>query len=205
MSNPGGLSGGFIGGGGGSGGGTSFAGVGNGGQLIDRRFDHVSQAINTLSRRITDLEEARDEKVEPYDVMDSFRATKPDAGEPVNQHYINCLKQNVRLIEENDVLRYQYEAMKNETALCNEQLERLQKTVADKQKVLEDTMDARDRYIKQIYAQHKEIEKNKAIMKCIDIVERIKNDTLTVGEGKRWMVAICEDIQQEIKKEFGVK
>ena len=47
--------------------------------------------------------------------------------------------------------------------------------------------------------------KEQAINKCIDIVERIKNDPLTVGDGKRWMVAICDDILQAIKYEFGVK
>jgi hypothetical protein len=245
MSNPGGLSGGFIGGGGGSGGGTSFAGVGNGGQLIDRRIDYVSQAINTLSRRITDLEEARDEKVEPYDVMDSFRATKKDAGEPANQYFVDCLKENAKLVEENDVLRYQYETMKNETARCKglfDQLaienQRLEKIIADKQKVLDGEKAAainieesstywQQRYNEQLQttdilykeldfyrkiAHDLELEKNdakwykeQAIKKCIDIVEKNKNDPLTRGECKRWMVAICEDIQQEIKKEFGVK
>ena len=47
--------------------------------------------------------------------------------------------------------------------------------------------------------------KEQAIKKCIDIVERIKNDPLTGGECERWMVAICEDIQQVIKNEFGIK
>jgi hypothetical protein len=152
-----------------------------------------------MLNRLADLEAARDAKVEPYD--------KRDAGEPVNKHYIECLKQNARLIEENDVLRYQYEAMKNETARCKAQLDQFEKIVADKQKVLEMVMDQRDRYGKQIYVQHKEVEKNKeqVIKKCIDIVERIKNDPLTVGDGKRWMVAICEDIQRAIKYEFGVK
>jgi len=97
--------------------------------------------------------------------------------------------------------------MKNETARCKAQLDQFEKIVADKQKVLEMVMDQRDRYGKQIYVQHKEVEKNKeqVIKKCIDIVERIKNDPLTVGDGKRWMVAICEDIQRAIKYEFGVK
>jgi hypothetical protein len=102
--------------------------------------------------------------------------------------------------------------MKNETVRCKEQIEQLQIALADKQKVLEMVMDQRDRYGKQIYVQHKELEKNdakwykeQAVKKCIDIVEQIKNDPLTVGDGKRWMVAICEDIQRAIKNEFGVK
>lgn len=49
--------------------------------------------------------------------------------------------------------------------------------------------------------------REQAINKCIDIVELIKNDPLTSGDGicKNWMVAICEDIQKAIKNEFGVK
>jgi len=115
--------------------GIGFGGVGNGGQLMDRRIDHIYKAINTLSLRITDLEVARDEKIERYDVMDSFRATKPDAGEPVNRHLVECLQENARLIEENDVLRYQYETMHKETVRCKSQLEQLQKALADKQTV----------------------------------------------------------------------
>jgi chromosome segregation ATPase len=199
MSNPGGLSGGFIGGGGGSGGGTSFAGVGNGGQLIDRRIDHVSQAINTLSRRITDLEVARDENSERYQAMESFK----DAGEPVNQHYVDCLKQNVRLIEENDVLRYQYEAMKNETVRCKELLAKKNQEID----ILNHRIEFFQKMAHDFELENKDAKwyKEQAIKKCIDIVERIKNDPLTDGDGKRWMVAICEDIQRAIEKEFRVK
>lgn len=136
--------------------GISFGGVGNGGQLMDRRIDRIYKAINTLSLRITDLEVARDEKAEPYDVMDSFRATKPDAGEPTNRYFVDCLKENAKLIEENDVIKYQYEAMHKEAVRCKEQIDQLQKTIADKQKVLEDVMDQKDRYLKQIYALHVE-------------------------------------------------
>ena len=207
------MSGGFIG-----------SGVGGGVHWdknadLEWRLKQMQDDMKFMWNRLTDLEVARDEKVEPYDVMDSFRATKPDAGEPANRYFVDCLKQNAKLIEENVVLQYQYKAMREETARCKEQIEQLQKALADKQKVLEMTIDGRDRYLKQIYPQHKEVEKNTehAIKKCIDIVERIKvdflaevnerikNDPLTVGDGKRWMVAICTDIQQEIKKEFGVK
>jgi hypothetical protein len=87
---------------------------------IEWRLKQMQDDMNIMWSRLNDLEEARDEKVEPYDVMDSFRATKLDAGEPVNRYYIDCLKENARLIEENDVLRYQYEAMKNETMRCKE-------------------------------------------------------------------------------------
>jgi hypothetical protein len=111
--------------------GIGFGGVSNGGQLMDRRIDHIYKAINTLSLRITDLEVARDEKIEPYDVMDSFRATKPDAGEPVNRYLVECLQENAKLIEENDVLRYQYETMKNETVRCKEQIERLREALRE--------------------------------------------------------------------------
>ena len=99
---------------------------------LEWRLKQMQDDMKFMWNRLTDLEVARDEKDEPYDVMDSFRATKkiePDTGEPVNKHYIECLKQNARLIEENDVLRYQYEAMKNETVRCKEQIERFRQTL----------------------------------------------------------------------------
>jgi hypothetical protein len=40
---------------------------------------------------------------------------------------------------------------------------------------------------------------------CLGIVTKIKNDPLTVGEGKRWMVAVCEDIEKAIKKDFDLR
>ena len=229
---------------------------------LEWRLKQMQADMNIIWNRLDELEAARDEKVEP------------DAGEPANQYFVDCLKENAKLIEENDVLRYQYEAMKNETARCKSQLDQFEKIVADMQKVLEMTMDQRDEYGKTLirlkneneqlkedvrgahervkeldkpYAPsikesstywqqryneqlqttdilYKELDffrkmthdlemektdakwyKEQAIKKCIDIVERIKNDPLTGGECKRWMVAICEDIQQAIKKEFGVK
>ena len=298
------MSGGFIG-----------SGVG-GGVHWDKNADlewqlkQMQADMNIMWNRLNDLEEARDEKVEPYDVKDYIRATKPDAGEPTHKYFVACLQENAKLIEENDVLKYQYETMKNETARCKSQLDQFEKIVADKQKVLEMTMDQRDEYGKTLirlknenkrleedvrgahervkeldkpYATQlndyiealgsiakmsKEIDeltkkyegekaaaikleesstywqqkynkqqqetdflnkrldffeklshdlemekkdakwyKEQAIEKCIDIVEKIKNDPLTAGDGicKSWMVAICEDIQKAIKYEFGVK
>lgn len=98
---------------------------------IKWRLDQLVDDMNIMWAKIADLESIRDENSEPYDVMDSFRSSKPDAGEPVNQHYIDCLKQNVRLIEENDVLRYQYETMKNQTISCKEQIERLREALRE--------------------------------------------------------------------------
>jgi len=46
--------------------------------------------------------------------------------------WVDEMYREARLIEENDVLRYQYEAMKNETMRCKEQIDQLQKTIADK-------------------------------------------------------------------------
>ena len=222
--------------------------------------------MNIMWSRLTDLEVARDEKVEP------------DAGEPAGRYLVDCLKQNVKLVEENDVLRYQYETMKNETARCKGLFDQL---VKENQRLEEDVRGAHER-VKELdkpyapkstplsmnelwkqefdeltkkyegekaaaikleesstYWQQKyneqlqttdilykeldffrklsydlEMEKNsakwykeQAIEKCIDIVEQIKNDPLTSGDGicKNWMVAICEDIQKAIKYEFGVK
>ena len=300
---------------------------------LEWRLKQMQADMNIMWNRLNDLEEARDAKVDPNqqagineyrysfdsggpsDVKDYIRATKPDAGEPTHKYFVACLQENAKLIEENDVLKYQYETMKNETGRCKglfDQLaienQRLEMIVADKQKVLEMTMDQRDEYGKTLirlknenkrleedvrgahervkeldkpYApkftdyidalasigkKSKEIDeltkkyegekaaaigleesstywqqkyneqlqttdilykeldffrkltydlemekkdakwyKEQAIEKCIDIVERIKNDPLTAGDGKRWMVAICEDIQKAIKYEFGVK
>ena len=260
---------------------------------LEWRLKQMQADMNIMWNRLNDLEEARDAKVDPNrqagineyrysfdsvgpsDVKDYIRATKPDAGEPTHKYFEACLQENAKLIEENDVLKYQYETMKNETARCKSQLDQFEKIVADKQKVLEMTMDQRDEYGKTLIrlknenqrleedirgshervkllkldkpyalkfsdyidalasigkkskeidelnhrldffekmAHDLELEKNdakwykeQAIKKCIDIVERIKNDPLTVGDGKRWMVAICEDIQKAIKNEFGVE
>lgn len=225
--------------------GNSFSGVVNSGQLMDRRIDHIFQAINTLSHRITDLESirdasdakvepvepidfgdlewrlkqmqqdmkfmwnrladleaARDEKVEPYDVMDSFRATKPDAGEPANRYFVDCLKENAKLIEENDVLSYQYDAMREETVRCKELLAKKNQEID----ILKHRIEFFQKMAHDFELENKDAKwyKEQAIKKCIDIVEQIKNDPLTAGDGKRWMVAICEDIQRAIKNEFGV-
>ncbi|CAB5220786.1 hypothetical protein UFOVP245_27 [uncultured Caudovirales phage] len=272
---------------------------------LEWRLNQMQQDMKFMWNRLADLEAARDEKVEPnqqagideyrysmvansfdgggpYDVMDSFRATKPDAGEPANRYFVDCLKENAKLIEENDVLRYQYEAMKNETARCKGLFDQL---VKENQRLEEDIRGAHERvkeldkpyatqlndyidalasiakmskeldeltkkyegekaaaigleesstYWQQNYNEQLqetdslnkrldffekmsydlEMEKKdakwyreQAINKCIDIVERIKNDPSTVGYGigHRWTVVICEYIQQAIKKEFGVK
>lgn len=45
-----------------------------------------------------------------------------------------------------------------------------------------------------------------AARECLEIVTRIKNEPLTtVSTHREWMVAICEDIEKEIKKEFDLK
>ena len=212
---------------------------------LEWRLKQIQADMNIMWNRLNDLEEARDEKDEPYDVKDYIRATKPDAGEPTHKYFEACLQENAKLIEENKVLQYQYEAMKNETARCKglfDQLvkenQRLEKIIADKQKVFtcekaaainleESSTYWQQKYNKQLQetdflnkrldffekmSYDLEMEKKdakwyreQAIKKCVDIVERIKNDPLTVGDGKRWMVAICEDIQRAIKNEFGVK
>jgi regulator of replication initiation timing len=161
--------------------------------MIDnnRRFDDVFCAIRDMSKRIAALENGRDEKSGPYDVMDSFRSSKieRDAGEPPNRHYIDCLQENARLVEENDVLKYQYEAMHKEAVRCKDQIEKLQL----------ENRDLRWRFDNQPL-----VEKQTA-RACTEIVTKIKNDPLTVGEGKRWMVAVCEDIEREIKKDFDLR
>lgn len=43
-----------------------------------------------------------------------------------------------------------------------------------------------------------------AARECYMIIEKIKNDPLTCGEGKKWMVAVCQDVQRAIEKEFNL-
>lgn len=247
-----------------------FIGSGVGGDVhwdknadLEWRFKQMQDDMNIMWSRLNDLEEDRDEKDKPYDVKDYIRATKPDAGEPPIQYYIECLQENAKLIEENDVLRYQYKTMHEETVRCKEQIEKQRNSAECHGSTIQSLYEQRDellienkklkenltkkyegekaaalnleesstywqqKYNKQLQTtdilKHRieffekmsydlELEKNdakwyreQAINKCIDIVEQIKNDPLTIGDGKRWMVAICEDIQRAIKNEFGVK
>jgi len=145
---------------------------------LEWRLKQMQDDMNIMWSRLTDLEVARDEKVEH------------DAGEPVNQHYIDCLKQNVRLIEENDVLRYQYETMKNQTISCKEQVEKLQMQNSD----LRWRFDNPDMVEKQ------------TARTCLELVSKIKNEPLTtMSPSREWMVAICEDIERVIKQEYDLK
>ena len=50
---------------------------------------------------------------------------------------------------------------------------------------------------------HKAFAGSAKIEECLFIIEKIKNDPLTRGEGKRWIVATCQDIQREIENKFG--
>ena len=172
-------------------------------KLVWARLDELEQYRMLDRSRLDELERNRDENSEPYEAMESFK----DAGEPVDRYidpyFRSVIEENAKLIEENDVLRYQYEAMREEIARCKELLAKKNQEI--------DVLNHRIEFFEKM-AHDLELEKNdakwyreQAIKKCIDIVELIKNDTLTVGEGKRWMVAICEDIQRAIKNEFGVK
>jgi hypothetical protein len=195
---------------------------------LEWRLNQMQQDMKFMWNRLTDLEAARDEKVDPNqqagideyrysmvansfdgggpsDVKDYIRTTKPDAGEPTHKYFEACLQENAKLIEENNVLKYQYKTMHEETVRCKELLAKKNQEI--------DILNHRIDFFEKM-AHDLELEKNdakwykeQAIKKCIDIVERIKNDPLTAGDGicKSWMVAICEDIQQAIKNEFGVK
>ena len=142
----------------GSGGAGSATPIGGGGVgSIWGKLTLLELNQNKILSRLNQLENVRDE---PYDVMDSFRSSKIecDAGEPANRYFVDCLKENARLIEDNDVIKYQYETMHKETVRCKDQIEQLQKTIADKQKVLEDVMDQRDRFNKENYKLRRELE-----------------------------------------------
>jgi len=230
---------GFYGSGDATGTSPTWGGNGVGYSDVNWRLDQLVSDMNIMWAKIAELETTRDEKSEPYDVMDSFRATKPDAGEPANRYFVDCLKENAQLIEENDVIKYQYETMHKETVRCKVQIEQLQKALADKQKVLESVMDQRDRFIKTVFAEqrkldeltkanaywedlcqklqmenadlkyrsnHFEIVEYQTARECTEIVNRIKNDPLTtMSSSREWMVAVCEDIEKAIKKEFDLK
>ena len=49
---------------------------------------------------------------------------------------------------------------------------------------------------------HPALVEQQAARECYMIIEKIKNDPLTCGEGKKWMVAVCQDVQRAIEKEF---
>ena len=254
---------------------------------LEWRLNQMQQDMKFMWNRLADLEAARDAKVDPNqqagihesraysmvansfegggpsDVKDYIRATKPDAGEPTHKYFEACLQENAKLIEENNVLKYQYKTMHEETVRCKEQIEKQRNSAECQGSTIQSLYEQRDEllienkklkenltkkyegekaaapsieesstYWQQKYneqlqttdilykeldffekmAHDLELEKNdakwyreQAIKKCIDIVEQIKNDPLTAGDGKRWMVAICEDIQRAIKNEFGVK
>lgn len=132
---------------------------------LEWRLKQMQDDMKFMWNRLADLEAARDTKVDPNqqagideyrysmaansfegggpsDVKDYIRATKPDAGEPANRYFVDCLKENAKLIEENDVLRYQYEAMKNETARCKGLFEQL---VKENQRLEEDLRGAHEK------------------------------------------------------------
>lgn len=234
---------------------------------LEWRLKQMQADMNIMWNRLNDLEEARDEK-------DYIRGTKPDAGEPANRYFVDCLKENAKLIEENDVLQYQYKTMREETAKCKATIKNLEDRIfeleneskelkgllttqannflsllnqrdellIENKKLKEDltkkyegekaaaiNLEESSTYWQQKYneqlqmtdilkhrieffekmAHDLELEKNdakwykeQAIKKCIDIVERIKNDP---NPPRRHMVAIAEDIKKAIKNEFGVK
>ena len=168
---------------------------------LEWRLKQMQADMNIMWNRLNDLEEARDEKVEP-----------------------DCLKENAKLIEENDVLQYQYETMHKETVRCKKQLAEMEGKVFTKQlqidelsKNVQELKDANKYWtdrsenlliqnndLKWRFDNPDMVEKQTA-RSCLNIVTKIKNDPLTVGEGKRWMVAVCEDIEREIKKEFELR
>ena len=170
--------------------------------LLERNQDKI------LSR-LDQLESARDE---PYDVMDSFRSSKieRDAGEPVNKYYTACLSKeqisdkllfdkereieklresNRRLYESNFQLRTE----NDDKTYWVEQAEKLQHAYSD---------------LRWRWDNQPVVEKQTA-RACTEIVNRIKNDSLTTAvrdvNSKEWMIAICEDIKREIKQEFDLK
>jgi len=54
---------------------------------LEWRLKQMQYDMNIMWSRLTDLEVARDENSEHYEAMESFK----DAGEAINQHYIDCL------------------------------------------------------------------------------------------------------------------
>ena len=200
------MSGGFIGSGVGAKGadtGSSFVSGTNGGTGgwggvgqrdygdLEWQLKQMQNDMTIMWNRLNDLEEDRDEK------------DKPDAGEPANRYSVDCLKENAKLIEENDVLQYQYKTMREETVRCKELLAKKNQEID----ILKHRIEFFQKMAHDFELENKDAKwyKEQAIKKCIDIAERIKNDPLTIGVCKRQMVAICEDIQKAIKNEFGVK
>ena len=97
---------------------------------LEWRLKQMQDDMKFMWSRLDELERNRDENSEHYEAMESFK----DAGEPVDRYidpyFRSVIEENARLIEENDVLRYQYEAMKNETVRCKAQIEGLRQLAA---------------------------------------------------------------------------
>jgi len=125
----------------------------------DRRIDDLILAMNKMSKRISALEDVR------------------DAGEPVNQHFVDCLEKNAR-------------ELTKANAYWEDLCQRLQMENADLK----------------YRSSHFEIVECQTARKCLGIVSKIKNEPLTtMSPSREWMVAICEDIERVIKQEFGIK
>ena len=160
---------------------------------LEWRLKQMQDDIKFLWSRLTDLEEARDEKIEP------------DAREPANRYFVDCLKENAKLIEENDVLRYQYEAMKNETARCKSQLDQFEKIVADMQKVLEMTMDQRDEYGKTLIRLKNENQRldktmHEETVRCKEQIEKLRNSAECQGSTIQSLYEQRDELLIENKK-----
>ena len=197
-----------------------------------RRIDFLVGFINKMVRRIDLLENARDAKVEPISPPNEWYVAQYERVSRENEllkHDIQCFKDDyanghkIRMDLTNNLIKERDDLLKTvadkqkvldgekAAAIKLEESSTYWQQKYNKQLQETDFLNKRlDFFEKMSY--DLEMEKNdakwyreQAIKKCIDIVERIKNDPLTVGDGKRWMVAICEDIQRAIKKEFGVK
>jgi chromosome segregation ATPase len=206
---------------------------------LEWRLKQMQQDMKFMWNRLADLEGDRDTKVDPnqqagideyrysmvansfdgggpYDQKDYISGTKPDAGEPANRYFVDCLKENAKLIEENDVLRYQYEAMKNETARCKGLFDQL---VKENQRLEEDLRGAHEKvkeldkpyapkfsdYIDALTSIGKKCKEIDFLNKRLDFFEKLSYDLEMEKSDAKWYreqaINKCIDIAERIKND----
>lgn len=191
--------------------------------MIDnnRRFDDVFYAIRDMSKRITELasnhnsimdklnilefnqdkivtqiewlERDQEEKTEPESLPIGHGLSKEQVSDKLlfdKESEIEKLREsNRRLYESNFQLRTE----NDDRAYWVQRAEKLQHAYSD---------------LRWRWDNQPVVEKQTAHA-CTEIVNRIKNDSLTMAvrdsTAKEWMAAICEDIEAAIKKEFDLK
>jgi len=166
----------------------------------------VDQHASTIALLKFDLEKARELTIQFEEREKTTNALNLQA-----EHFLSFIDKNHELKMKNEKLEKenylqkgmitdykdqikQWESKESELETANkyweERVEKLQKENAD----------LRWRF------DNPALVEQQAARECVEIINKIKNEPLTtVSTHREWMVAICEDIEKEIKKEFNLK